>query len=155
MIANPVYIQNIASILKTDPFDFYLKSTIYSGTAPFMSAEKQVRVINWSCRENSYKYPKLIGAPKQEISQIKYCPICREEDMKQHGFTWLRRAHHMPGVTACWKHCINLSETVLQDNLLEQIAYPTVQPVTSLSLLMNLTSHMPDLQKIFWKPGLT
>ena len=98
----------LASILNEDPLDFYLKTSLYPGTAPLLSQGKQSRIINLAFRENIYKYPLFSGRVNQDITELKFCPVCRKEDINMHGYTWLRKAHHMPGVSVCWKHGVRL-----------------------------------------------
>ena len=112
-IGNTIYMPKIAAYLGVDPLDFYLKTSLYPGTAPLQSAEKQSRIINFVFRENIHKYPLLSGRINQDITELKYCPVCRKEDINTHGHTWLRRAHHMTGVTVCWKHGVRLGTAVV------------------------------------------
>lgn len=53
---NTIYVSKIAAILGVDPLDFYLKTSLYPGTAPLQSPAKQSRVINYAFRENIYRY---------------------------------------------------------------------------------------------------
>lgn len=41
------------------------------------------------------------------------CPACTELDIQQHGETYWRRSHHLPGVLVCPVHAVSLVETVV------------------------------------------
>lgn len=36
------------------------------------------------------------------------CPLCIVDDEEEHGWPYIHRAHHVPGVTACWRHGVAL-----------------------------------------------
>jgi hypothetical protein len=36
------------------------------------------------------------------------CPRCIVDDEEEHGWPYIHRAHHVPGVTACWRHGVAL-----------------------------------------------
>ncbi|MBQ6342092.1 MAG: TniQ family protein [Anaerolineaceae bacterium] len=98
----------LADCLQVDPLDLFWNTSIYPGTAPLMSINKQFRVIASALRANSWMYPNLIGKPQSDISLLRYCPECAAEETEEHGFSWLHRSHHMPGVTACCEHGVRL-----------------------------------------------
>ena len=97
------YIPKLAAILGMQPLDLFRKTTLYPGTAPLILPGKQMRIINTAFRD-IHQYPTLIHYPQSDIKNLKYCPVCATEDIRKYGYTWLRRAHQMPGVTACWAH---------------------------------------------------
>lgn len=39
---------------------------------------------------------------------MRSCPACGDEQLSAHGFRTLLRSHNLPGVTACWKHGLEL-----------------------------------------------
>jgi hypothetical protein len=43
-----------------------------------------------------------------ESRQTHICRQCLVDDERDHGFPYIRRAHQIPGVTACWKHAVTL-----------------------------------------------
>lgn len=103
-----VYVPELAKALGKSPLELYIGTTVYPGTSPLMSRGKQCRMINFSFRKKAGLYPNLIGHPQTDASTLKYCPVCRDEDIREHGFAWLRREHHMPGVQACYRHGVKL-----------------------------------------------
>lgn len=47
----------------------------------------------------------LIPAPRV----WRYCPECAQDDSKEFGFAWLKRAHQHPGVEWCMSHGLRLN----------------------------------------------
>ena len=103
------YIMKLCKVLDVNPADFYRKTTIYPGYAPLIRANVQMHFVNSAFRGKK-KYPRLITTPKSEIKCLKYCPICMKKERKRYGFSWLHRAHHMPGVKVCYKHNVFLMQ---------------------------------------------
>ena len=129
---NTIYIPKIASILDKDPQEFYLRTSIHSGLAPLQNQVKQSRIINIAFRKTLPKYSLLAGRPQPDIPQLKYCPVCHYENITGHGFTWLRRAHHMPGVNVCWKHGVKLGNVSVDHNAVSgQLIFPVIVPEES------------------------
>ena len=125
---NTIYIPKLASTLGLEPLDFYLKTSIYPGTAPLQNTGKQLRIINIAFRENAFRYPLLTGYVNPDITDLMLCPACYQEDMETHGYSWLRRAHHMPGVTTCWKHGSKLATTkVVHDKWSDHFGFSVYQ----------------------------
>jgi len=51
--------------------------------------------------------------PRREVSvhsMAKICLSCTQSDLIENGYSYWHRAHHIPGVTACWRH----SEELIQ-----------------------------------------
>lgn len=102
-----VYMCNLAKAADKSALSLFLDTTMYPGISPLLTPMMQTRWINQAFR-GAEVYPYLIGYMKPCIDTLKYCPICAEEDRVCRNFTWLRRAHHMPGVTVCYKHGVKL-----------------------------------------------
>ncbi|MCP1485271.1 hypothetical protein J3D48_001584 [Pseudomonas fluorescens] len=50
---------------------------------------------------------EVARVPRREVSlhsMAKICLSCVSSDLIDEGFSYWHRAHHIPGVTACWKH---------------------------------------------------
>jgi len=110
-IGSSIYIPKIAAICHEDPLDFFFKTTIYPGTAPLLTPARQIGIINTAFR-NVYRYPHLIGSYHSDVRDLKYCPVCRQNDLNKLGYSWLRRRHHMPGVSACCDHGVMLENVI-------------------------------------------
>ena len=117
LVGNMMYMPKIASVLEQDPLDLYLKTTTYPGIAPLLTYGRQVKYINMAFRKTIWKYPHMIERASYPGS-FRYCPLCMGEDIREKKFTWLRRTHNLPGVTACHKHKIRLIETKNAEDLL-------------------------------------
>lgn len=50
---------------------------------------------------------RLIGNNQRWV-EMKFCPVCFTEQLKSYGFNWLLRGWHLPLVTCCIKHKLNL-----------------------------------------------
>ena len=107
-IGSAVYILNLAEMLCIPPLQLFLETTVYPGTAPLQTPEKQSHVINYAFRKNGFRFPNLIGHPQSDVEDLKFCPVCMQEDIHEYGYSWLRREHHMPRVTACCRHGVKL-----------------------------------------------
>lgn len=72
---------------------------------------------------------RLPSAGKLSISSpvLRYCAICCEEQFRTEGVVTWRRAHNLPGVSACWAHGCQLgSVTVTSPSL--SFAFPPARP---------------------------
>jgi hypothetical protein len=53
----------------------------------------------------------LSGLPRRVVGmhgEAQLCTACVLEDVRDHGMAYWRRAHHVPGVSVCWKHRMTL-----------------------------------------------
>lgn len=46
----------------------------------------------------------------EEFGEARSCLICLHEDEHSFGSAYLHRSHQLPGVTACWKHGVKLTD---------------------------------------------
>lgn len=123
------FIPKLASVLGMQPLDLFMKTTLYPGTAPLTDPGKQIRIINSAFR-NVYPYPRLMQDPQSDLSRLRYCPVCAIEDRRNHGFSWLRRAHQMPGVGACWLHGVRLRDAIVNTRSSESyVKFPVVKAI--------------------------
>ena len=117
LTGNMIYMPKIAALLEKDPLGLYLETTIYPGIAPLLTPGRQIKFINMAFRKNIWKYPHMLERASY-MGSFRYCPVCMENDIHEYNFTWLRRTHNMPGVTACHRHKIRLIETENAEDLL-------------------------------------
>lgn len=101
------YIRKFTEACGENATELFLETGIYPGIAPFLPSYIQSRRINAAFRGCNL-YPKLIGTIHNDIPVLKYCPLCAAEDRMPMGLPWLRRVHHMPNVTSCCKHGVDL-----------------------------------------------
>jgi hypothetical protein len=51
--------------------------------------------------------PIVARVPRREVSShsmAKICLSCVHSDLVENGYSYWHRAHHIPGITACWRH---------------------------------------------------
>lgn len=101
------YIRKFIEACGENATELFLGTGIYPGIAPFLPSYIQSRRINAAFRGCNL-YPKLIGTIHNDIPVLKYCPVCAAEDRMSLGLSRLHRAHHMPNVTSCCKHGVDL-----------------------------------------------
>ena len=86
---------------------FFLRTSLFPGISCLLSRGDAARYVNgfWSLRHGktsaSVNYRSF-------IEEIKRCPECWKEDKEKYGSPYFHRAHNMPGVSVCTKHCCNL-----------------------------------------------
>ena len=82
-----------------------LDTTLIPVLAPFMRDEKRDSYILKACG-----YPETLGIANSRtlIGRYCYCPLCRQEDYKAYGTSYLHRMHHLPGVSVCLTHRVPL-----------------------------------------------
>ena len=144
--ASNCYISKFAEVLNADKLRLFLDTGIYPGTAPFSLSYVQSRRINAAFRGSSL-YPKLIGTIHNDIPVLKYCPLCAAEDRNASGSPWLRRAHHMPNVTSCSRHGVDLIMIKPGDFMRNGIPETTGEPTVSTDISFNYAVFADSLLK--------
>src|SRR5581483_10982372 len=64
---------------------------------------------------------------------LLFCPACREEDQREHGFSWWRRTPQARGVEICDRHGISLAESQFSRGGSWALDYPLVDDATVVS----------------------
>lgn len=82
---------------------FFMETSLFPGIRPVISNADAI--ILYVFRDNT---DDIEIVPKRFVQNVKYCPVCVKNDIKNKGFTWLRRSHNMPGINACYKHHCHL-----------------------------------------------
>lgn len=91
----------LAGISAASGADFY-HASLFTGLAPLMTRALASRHLGMLSR---YRHPtSLISAADDMFVNLRYCPVCMSEAV------YYRRAHQMPGVTACPVHGCLLCE---------------------------------------------
>ena len=86
--------------------DLYIRTSIFTGTSPFMRKEQRQRYLNQAFYTDRRMEP-LFALPHGTIDGLYICPECAAEELREKGYFTLHRAHHLPGVTVCYRHgCI-------------------------------------------------
>jgi len=112
--ASNCYVAKFADAVNKDKLGLFLDTGIYPGIAPFLPSYVQSRRIN-AAFIGFDLYPRLIGRIHNDIPILKYCPMCVKED----GIPYLHKSHHMPNVSSCHKHGVDLInvENFLQNGI--------------------------------------
>ncbi len=85
--------------------EMYLDTNIFTGIALYMNQMRQTNYITRSVYPNDIGFDTLIHKfANAYINQAHICPDCAKEDIKEHGFYYLHREHHLPGIKCCPKH---------------------------------------------------
>ena len=82
---------------------FFMETSLFPGIRPVISNTDAITLYVF--RDNTDDIEII---PKRFVQDVKYCPVCAQNDIKNKGFTWFRRSHNMPGVSACYKHHCHL-----------------------------------------------
>lgn len=89
-------------------------------------------------------YMNVTGVPVQ----LRYCPLCAEEDTRHFGEPYWHRAHQIPGVFVCPSHAVFLNHSdvssyeVPSRACLHKSAHAVLRPHRPRPLNISLTSHV-------------
>lgn len=103
---------------------FFMETSLFSGIRPVISNADAIALYVF--RDNTDDIEII---PKKFAHAVKYCPVCAQNDIKNKGFTWLRRSHNMPGVGACYKHRCHLH--VAENGQMTNITQTTASDIDS------------------------
>ncbi len=164
-----VYFTKFYNSMDTDAniVDLYLSLSLYRCTSIAMPPHQQIAFINYifGSKERFYEFIPFVNAKDTEL---RYCPICHEEHLRERGFTWFQRAHQLPGVSVCHKHECSLlrynenprylfeNELSSKDYCCETITDHHIQYARFLNALNNFDYQLDfyDLKKIVYRKFL-
>ncbi|WP_423246884.1 TniQ family protein [Spectribacter hydrogenoxidans] len=88
------------------------------------------------------------------IGGYRSCPSCAEEDLQWFGFSYWRRRHQLPGVTACTTHGIRLLSTDLSpwNDFPPLLARPASPPQSADVIEMQYARIAEDLSAVPERP---
>lgn len=102
----PNRIEDLASRLPGDKSlnlnELLISNTILPVYKPFLGVSKE----NIELRDESI-ISAIARVPRREVSahsMAKLCLSCVQDDLIETGHSYWHRAHHIPGVTVCWRH---------------------------------------------------
>lgn len=87
--------------LDFNTIDFFKKTTLYPGIAPFITQQQQLYIINMTLRDDA---AFLTNSSVDIIQKLKSCPECRNQQIKEKGYFWFKRSHQMLGINKCYIH---------------------------------------------------
>ncbi|MBD2048750.1 TniQ family protein [Coleofasciculus sp. FACHB-64] len=108
-------IQNLQFISNYQVEDLIYKHTLYPLYSPFLPANRSNQILKSMKGDSGGDIHTRAGIMASSITMPKYfrfCPSCRDEDLKNYGELYWHRIHQIPGVLVCPFH-----SEVLQDSL--------------------------------------
>ncbi|GBG55935.1 hypothetical protein SPFL3102_02874 [Sporomusaceae bacterium FL31] len=96
--------------------NFIKNNTLYPLYAPFVTKKQAELVYKAMLSENGGSIHTRMGIMASSIKLpnfLRFCPICRIEDIQKYGETYWHRLHQIPGVLVCPHH-----KVILQDSLI-------------------------------------
>ncbi|MGY1423457.1 TnsD family transposase [Bacillus cereus] len=99
--------------------------TIYPFYAPFLSREKQQRIMQDVQGDGKGLYARL-GIVAGSICRkdgLYYCPRCVRNDMNHFGETYIHREHQLQGIDICPHHFSSLKKYPVDHRTQSRIAY--------------------------------
>jgi hypothetical protein len=89
------------------------RHTLHPYYTYFLPTDQRTKVMQRMLHRREYLHLRL-GICASGVRRTRYfrlCPSCSQEDLAQHGETYWRRIHHLPGVVVCAVHGEPLLET--------------------------------------------
>lgn len=86
---------------------FIYKHTLFPLYSVFLTQNKHDEVIDYMKRNGNDKIYHILGMIASKVEQnsrYKYCPLCMQDDIAQHGEAYFHRLHQMQGILVCEKH---------------------------------------------------
>lgn len=62
---------------------------------------------------------------EREPLSLKYCPLCVESDIREHGVSFWHRSHQIPGIESCSKHPVWLVHVALPERIRTNVGQPS------------------------------
>ena len=75
---------------------------------PFCEKQRQGDFVK-AVKNGDQKDSSLLRT-RSNVSSLRYCPLCVEEDLSVYGETYIHRMHQIPGLLACAKHGVRLEK---------------------------------------------
>lgn len=89
--------------------------TLFPYHRPFLSNEQGRKALHILLNGGGIGLKTLIGRVANGFGanvSLRHCPLCAVADLAQYGMSYWHRSHHLPGVTSCYLHGINLCEHI-------------------------------------------
>lgn len=109
------------------PEEILNNHTVYSYFSPFLSRERQERVLE-AVSFNANHLLNFVGAKHlfANRNRIRYCPRCFQESFEKNQEVFLHVSHHLDGIDCCPKHLIKLLDYPVQSS--SEKAYLQLDP---------------------------
>ena len=129
------WMQNVGWSLK-DAMNYFMKTSLYPIMSPFMTQYHRKLYILLAFGKLTMPQINTLNAILTTITEkLKMCPECAKETIENKGIFWYRRAHQIPGVTACYRHgcrLINSPQKRFHELDLNEIDLSDVQLATKI-----------------------
>ena len=94
--------------------DWLEKHTMFPGYARFLPKERRDRAAEAGVSMDTSALRYLLYMPRERTDlNLKYCPVCADEDRKSFGEAYWHRMHQVQGVSVCPVHCCRLQESTV------------------------------------------
>lgn len=112
--------RKLSTLLEQLPFghnlteDHFLSNTWFPLISPFLPKERLSLVYNDILNGDGPKYVGRIVSQRQLpilSKEIKYCPLCVEQDYEVYGESYLHLSHQLSFIKICPKHKVTLYES--------------------------------------------
>ncbi len=101
------------------PIDIALNHTVlpyYVAFRPQQLVQECIQIMSGNSVETLKFKLGVPPAHLQDISYLKYCPICLEEDINRLGVGYWHRSHQLPSSIVCEIHSLPLERLSLREN---------------------------------------
>lgn len=129
-----------SQITKLSSDEWIDEHTFYSYYAPFLPAERRIRLRQMMKSDNGSGIHLMVGITASSVDRncdLRLCCLCFDEDIMKYGEPYWHRTHQAAGVMVCPKHNI----------LLHRITHPVSDRhgLTELPISRNLFQSEPVL----------
>lgn len=111
------------------PFkDIIVENTMFGYYSLFLPFDENYKALEGFLKMNTRAKLDL-KLPKERLSKLKYCPLCREQEKSRLGESYIRRIHQITGLNICPTHRCKLRCIDVFDSKTKQI---TLKPLEEL-----------------------
>jgi hypothetical protein len=92
-----------------------LRYTLVGYYTHYLGVSEREKYLRLMAEKSAHLHLRLgiCSAGVRAPSKFFLCPVCTELDIRQHGETYWRRSHQLPGVLVCPVHAVSLIETAV------------------------------------------
>ena len=88
--------------------ELILNHTIFKYYARFLPLDKRKLALQSALNNEPFQNRNLPIPQQSNISCLRYCPMCVEEDRLKYGEAYIHLVHTIPDIHTCTKHACNL-----------------------------------------------
>lgn len=83
--------------------EIVIKHTLFKYTTRFIPLNEKMDFLE-SVKIGKVRFPVKICKDAQKVTELKFCPICKQEDIKKFGEPFWHLCHQIPLANICQKH---------------------------------------------------